>query len=140
MMDKNKNDAYTEIAFGIFGDECEISSYKNRGTQSLLFLFDTDLNGYITVDNLVVTVRDGKGRFDARLLSRGDYEPKLIVDGRVISLPSIRKTERGVFPMPPDDGYIRSLSLRELELRKKVEALEGAINGLCDKVYGKTIF
>lgn len=138
-MQKNKDHEFTEIALTLYGDECEISSYK-RGSLTLLFTFGGNVNGYITVDNLVTTVRDGKGRFDARLLGGGDYEPRLITDGRMITLPALRKTDRGVFPTPPSDGYIRAVSIRERELEAKVESLESLVSELRDSVYGKTIF
>lgn len=138
-MQKNKYSEFTEISIAIYGDECELSSYK-RGGLNLSFIFDGSVNGYITVDNLVTTVRDGVGRFDARLLSGGDYEPRLICDGRMIALPSIRKTDRCVFPIPPSDGYIRAVSIRERELERKVEDLTMLVSRLQDSVFGKTIF
>ena len=139
-MHKNKDNEFTEITLSLYGEECELSSYKRGDGLSLLFSFDGSINGYITIDNLVTTVRDGKGRFDARLLARGDYEPKLITDGRMIALPILRKNDRGVFPQSPTDGYIRAVSIRERELERKVESLEGLVKKLNDSVYGKTIF
>ena len=139
-MQKNKDTEFTEISISLYGDECEISSYKKGDGMSLLFIFDSEFDGYITIDNLVTTVRCGKSRFDARLLARGDYAPSLIRDGKIIPLPEIRKTDRGVSLKSPDDGYIRAVSIRERELEMKVQSLEAAIQRLTDSVYGKTIF
>ena len=138
-MQKNKEPEFTEIGISLYGDECELSSYK-RGGLNLLFIFEDPVNGYITVDNLVTTVRDGRGRFDARLLTRGEYEPKLITDGRMIPLPRLRKSDRGVFPEPPAESYIRAVSIRERELERKVEDLTMLVSRLQDSVFGKTIF
>ena len=139
-MQKNKLSDFFEISLSLYGDECEISEYKRGGGMDLLFSFAGDVDGYITIDNLVTTVNHGKGRFDTRLLARGDYTPSLIKDGKIIPLPQIRKTDRGVSLKSPDDGYIRAVSIRERELEAKVKSLEGAVQKLCDSVYGKTIF
>ena len=139
-MQKNKDREFTEIALSLYGDECEMSEYKRGTGMTLLFLFDRSVNGYITIDNLVTTVRDGRSRFDARLLARGDYDPKLIADGRMISLPRLRKNDKGVFPEPPGEDYIRAVSIRERELEAKVRSLEKTVLELHDSVFGKTIF
>ena len=139
-MQKNNDREYTEITMSLYGGECELSGYKRGEGMSLLFLFDDRVDGYITIDNLVTTVKDGRGKFDARLLSRGRYEPHLITDGRIIKLPVLKKSDRGVFPEPPCDDYIRAVSIRERELEIKVHKLEASVSGLLDSVYGKTIF
>ena len=139
-MQNNKNRDNTEISLVLYGGECEISSYRKGEGAELAFVFDESVNGYITIDNLVTTVNAGHGRFDSRLLSRGDYTPRLISDGRIIELPRLRKTDKSIRLQPPDDAYIRSISMRERELEMKVSSLEDIVNGLRDSVYGKTIF
>ena len=139
-MQKNKNTDFSELTLALYGTECEITSYKKGDGYSLHFVLDGEVNGYITIDNLVTTIRKGFGKFDTRLLFRGDYVPRLITEGKIIELPKIRKSERGVSIAPPDDSYIRAISIRERELEARVLGLESQITSLCDSVYGKTIF
>lgn len=139
-MQKRTEEEFTEISLSLFDGDCEISSYKKGSGHTLTFSFDKEINGYITIDGVVTTVRDGRGRFDSRLLLRGDYLPTLISDGMMIKLPKIRKGESGVTLSPPEDEYIRALSLRERALEEKVRSLESLVLGLQDKVFGKTIF
>ena len=139
-MQKNNDREFTEITLSLYGGECELSGYKRGESMNLLFLFDDSVDGYITIDNLVITVNRGRGKFDARLLPRGSYEPRLIADGRIIPLPVLSKSDRGVCPEAPRDEYIRAASIRERELEIKVRELESSILELRDSVYGKTIF
>jgi hypothetical protein len=139
-MQKKTENEFTEISLSLFDNECEISSYKKGSGHILLFTLDRAINGYITIDGIVTTVRDGSGRFDSRLLSRGDYTPTLISDGVMIKLPKIRRGDSGVTLSPPEDSYIRALSMRERALEEKVRGLESLVLGLQDKVFGKTIF
>ena len=139
-MQKRKEDDFYEIGVGIYGDACEITSFSGGSGHTLSFVLDRGVNGYITIDSLVTTIKDGRGRFDTRLLERGEYTPRLVTEGHVYEMPKIRRAERGITIPSPDDSYIRGVSIRERTLESKVARLENMINELCDSVYGKTIF
>ena len=126
--------------YEIFDKEAEITAYK-RGTSCYAeFIFDSEEDGFLSIGDVAVRVRGGVGKADVRLLDDGEHIPILILKGKRILLPRIKKKGRTIELADCEQDYLRGISLRERALARRVEVLEAAVERLSESVYGKSLF
>ena len=125
--------------YGLFDGEGELTDYQRGKGYETVFTFPKEVNGFLTLGDVSLRVKDGRGCIDMRLLEDGAHIPKLIEKDRQISLPGIRKQGRIIEPAECGSDYVRRISLRERALAERVLLLEDAVSMLYEKVYGKSV-
>lgn len=130
----------SKIIIDFFDTEAEITDFEKGRANVLEIVFPDDVDGFISIDSIVAKVTRGKCVIDPRLFDNGKYTPMLIRAGSNTPLPTILKTQDGVFPAESGSEYIRKISNRERELEKRVKALEQTLEKIYKSVYGTSIF
>ncbi len=129
----------SKIVLDFFEGEAEIVEFDNAAKRVLEFVLPAETDGFISIDGIAAKVSEGRCIVDARLFDNGKYTPVLIQRNSKSTLPAIVKNSEGIFPLESGSEYIRKLSIRERELRKKVKALEEKIEKIYKSVYGESI-
>lgn len=130
----------SRIKYRIYGEIAEVLSYASTPTGELELEFDDCLTGYVKMGERTESLKGGKCRFMASKLPLEEYNPLLILQDKQIALPPIVRKGVSFYLLPPDEEYIRSLSLRTMALEQRVRELEDFAGEMRKKVYGTTIF
>ena len=129
----------TEIKLDIYGEDAEISSFKEGGTE-LALSFSKDIDGFLGFAGKIFPVSGKKCFLNLRGQKDGEIALSLTLSDRIINLPTLIKDGNSVYPAPIDDDFLRRLSKRERSLEKQVKSLEETVERLTKSVYGTTLF
>ena len=129
----------SRIKYEFFGEDAEISALSESGDGRLTLCFPEGTDGYISIDDTVVKITNSTALVDLKYVDDGEFRPILVAERCRISLPPLKKAGKTVSACAPDSDYIRSLSLRERRLEKRVCELADEIHRLRTSVYGSKI-
>ena len=130
----------SKIKYGLFDGRGEVISYSDTPSDTLELQFPKDTVGYLQIGEQTKKLVEGGCSFISANLAGERLKPLLILTDRQIKLPEIQKQGASFSPLSPGEEYIRSLSLRELELAERVRRLEELVSKIQKKVYTTTIF
>ncbi len=130
----------SRIKYRLYDTVAEIIAYTDSSGEALELEFDGEAKGYVKLGDRTAALKDGKCCFKTAELREEEYRPFLVIEGASIALPAIVRNGMRFSPLPPDEEYIRNLSLRTLALQKRVKELEAFAEEIRKKVYGTTIF
>ena len=130
----------SKIKYKLFDEVAEVISYADSSNDILELEFDGEAKGYVKLGDRTSAIKEGKCRFKTAQLTEERYRPILVTENASFPLPAIIRNGMRFSPLPPDEEYIRSLSLRTLALQSRVKELEAFALEMRKKVYGTTIF
>lgn len=129
----------SKIKYEIFDGECEALKHEQDASDILELVFSEQLDGFISLDGVVVRLTDGRARVDLRYVSDGEYTPYVILKNARLALPKIKKLGRHITLTECDADYARRTSIRERRLSRRVSELEKEIEQLKACIYGTKI-
>lgn len=130
----------SRILIECFGKEAELISFKQDGESAIAMEFGREYDGYVVLGSTTARIKGALCALDTRRLEDGEYTPHLVLTDMTVDLPKIRKQYGIITPVEPDTQYLVALSLRERELRERVEKLEGRVLELTQKIEGARLF
>ncbi len=130
----------SRIKYRLYDGIAEIISYTDSPGEVLELEFDGVAKGYVKLGGRTAALKEGKCRFKTAELREERYQPILVMENTSFTLPAIARKGMRFSPLPPDEEYIRNLSLRTLALQDRVKELEAFAEEMRKKVYGTTIF
>ena len=129
-----------KIVIGFFEGEAELIDYKSGTGHEAEISFLEPCDGFITLGDVTVRLKEGVAKIDLRLIDDGELTPVLILKDCRRELPKLIKSSRILEPASPDSDFIRRISLRERQLSRRVAELEGEIAKISKSVYGTPLF
>ena len=129
----------SKLSFEIFDTEYELVGIALDGENALVLEFSEEYEGFVRIGDLTSRLDGGLCEFDLRQIENGELFPTLVIPGRIVNLPKIKKLGRALEILDCTDVYIRSASQRERALEDKVARLERELEEISNKVYGETI-
>ncbi len=129
----------SRIRYEIFGTVAEVISFDPKPDTMLEIILPKDADGFLSIDGVVVRLNLGIAHYDLRYISDGEHTPHLILGGGRITLPKIKKCGKLISLCECDADYIRSTSIRERRLSRRVAELEEEIEKLKACIYGTKI-
>lgn len=129
----------SKIKYEIFDGECEAIKSEQDASDMLELVFSESLDGFVSLDGVVVRLTDGKARVDLRYVSDGEYTPHVILKNARLTLPKIKKLGRHIALTECDAEYARRTSIRERRLNRRVSELERELELIKACIYGTKI-
>ena len=126
------------MALKIFNSGAEILEFT-KGSGEVLEISIGNLCGHVSVGSITARANDSC-IINLSHLPDGEYEPKLILQDRVIPLPVIVKQLGIIRPKEYEPSYMRTLSLALREAEERITSLEKTIEKIERKVWGESIF
>ena len=130
----------SRLKIEIYGSEAEVTAFEPDECESVSFLLSSPCDGFISIDGVTARLRGGECIFDLRLLGSGKYTPVLILEDRIVTLPTVIKTGKKFALADCTQEFIRAISKRERELEARVAELEATVKKLADSIFKNTIF
>ncbi len=128
------------ISFEPIDGAFEPTHFKGEGKERLEFRLPSDVEGFIRMGGISRALNYGMASFELRLQPDGILSPELITEGKIYKLPRLRKQGFDILPIYPSIEEFHELSARERALRQRVCELDETVRGLCDRVYGQSLF
>lgn len=130
----------SRIKYQMCDEIAEVLSYTSAPTGELELEFGESAEGYVKMGDRAAALKGGKCRFSASKLPLEEYTPMLILKDKQVTLPPIVRRGVSFYLLPPDEEYIRGISLRTIALDQRIKELEVFAEEMRKKVYGTTIF
>ena len=131
----------TVFELGIYGGEAELVGNSETAVGDKVgFGFSSGVDGYLEIGRITKRLDGGIAVFERGELPKGAFKPTLTADGVRIALPAFISDGEGVAPAPLTDSEIRSISVRERELCKRVSELERATEQILARIDTKIKF
>lgn len=130
----------SKIKIECFENEAELVSFTQDGERTVQLDLSGEYDGYISIGRLTARVKGAVCAIDIRSLEDGEYTPHLILQGRTVDLPRIKKQFGIITPIEPELPYAMAISLRERKLAERVTRLEERLEELITKVEGTRLF
>lgn len=118
----------------------EISDVTSSTGDGIRVLFDTPLDGHLTIGATVYPIARGVCKIPSTRLSDGEVLPRLVSGGAVKNLEGFTVTRGAVIRRSPDEEYSRRLAEAVDSLAKRISAIEAEIDTVRDKISQKLSF
>lgn len=130
----------TEIRYRLIGDAGEWESFRDSHTETVEFLFDSDIDGQLLLADRMARVKCGSARLNIAQIPDGEYLPRLLIGERSLTLEGVRICGSSCTPLPTADRCIRRLLGRIYELEKMQKENEKKFTELTLMIQGNGLF
>lgn len=120
-----------------------LTAFSGRATEGFASCDCVDVNGfdcYIKIGELSRRVSNRCCELELSLIPDGTLFPELLIDGRSIQLPRLKKRGRSIFPLYPSPSEFSRLAELERALERRVLELERSVKSLSERVFRKPLF
>lgn len=130
----------SKISIELFGSDAELAFFNDDGEKNIVFEFNEDLDGYISLGTAMSRIKGRSCSLDVRRIPDGKYQPHLILLNETIDLPTLSFLYGVIKPLSADSDYISRLSIGHKRLIKRVDELEERIEKLNERIVGSKLF
>ena len=116
------------------GKSYECTSVKDSTTPISKLIFEEAFDGKVKISNLIISIENGVGEFDASVLESGEYAPLLIRGGEIIRMESLIIDGGKVSRKSVSEDFVRELSARIEENSRLISELEEIVHELSLKI------
>ena len=125
------------IIYKLRGDSYECVAINQSGEKLGAIIFDEPFDAKLKIGKALYEVKSGVLKLDFSNLESGEYEPALIKNRHLYKMESFILTPEGVQRKTPGEEYLRALSERIEENKKRLCAIENKLAAIGEKIETK---